>query len=349
MIEKSLELMETNSLKLLSLVVACVAFAQEPAAPPPKKKMGQRIVRPGAADPAVKRQMSDLKPVAEIPIPGVPDWQVITKDAFWVSNAPKDTLHRVDVKTNQVTTIEVGKRPCSGLAEGFGSIWVPLCGERGTGAGKGVARVDQKTLKVVATVPVGPWDSEGQIAASKEAVWVVTDKSSVLSKIDPKTNQVVAEVKIAPGSVSPLFYEGFIWVASNESSKLVQVDPKKAVVVKVIETGPKPRFLTGGAGSVWTLNQGDGTVSRIDVKSGQVVATIEAGIPGGGGEATFGEDSVWFTVFDFPITQIDAKSNKVVRQWAGPGGDAIRYGHGQIWLSNLRQQNIWRLDPKQMR
>ncbi len=336
---------------MTAAAVLAMGLGQE--TPPPgsgpgvPKKRPQRIVRPGVKDEAAKRKMEDLKPIAEIPVPGVPDWQVVTKDALWVSNGPKDTVHRIDAKTNQVTTIEVGKRPCSGLAEGFGSVWVPLCGERGTGAGKGVARVDQQTNKVIATVPAGPWDSEGQIAASKEAVWVVTDKKSVLAKIDPKTNKVVKEIEIAPGSVSPLFYEGFIWVASNESSKLIKVDPKKGEVVQEIATGPKPRFLTGGAGSIWTLNQGDGTVSRISAKTGTVEATIEAGIPGGGGEAAFGEGYVWFTVFEFPITQIDPKTNKVVKQWAGPGGDAIRVGHGSVWLSNLRQQNLWRIDPKQ--
>ncbi|GAB4411791.1 MAG: hypothetical protein OHK0021_20560 [Bryobacter sp.] len=333
-----------KKLLLWSALGAAVFFAQEA----PQKKRPPRIPRPGVEDASVKHPMSEVQPIVEVSIPGVPDWQVITEDAFWVSNGPKDTLHRVDAKTHEQTTISVGKRPCSGLAAGFGSVWVPLCGERGTGEGKGVARVDQKTLQVVATVPVGPWDSEGQIAASPEGVWVVTDKSSKLVRINAKTNQVDAEVEIAPGSVSPLYYEGFVWVASNESSKLVQVDPKTAKVVKEIATGPRPRFLTGGADSVWTLNQGDGTVSRINVKTGNVDATIAAGIPGGGGEATFGGGYVWFTVFEFPITKIDPKTNKVVGQWGGPGGDAIRFGHGSVWLSNLRQQNIWRIDPSKL-
>jgi hypothetical protein len=30
------------------------------------------------------------------------------------------------------------------------------------------------------------------------------------------------------------------------------------------------------------------------------------------------------------------------------GGDAIRVGHGSVWLSNLRQGNVWRLDPKRI-
>jgi hypothetical protein len=36
-----------------------------------------------------------------------------------------------DPKTNQVVAaIEVGKRPCSGPAAGFGSVWAPVCGDR---------------------------------------------------------------------------------------------------------------------------------------------------------------------------------------------------------------------------
>jgi hypothetical protein len=130
-------------LKLVLTAAAVAAFGlclvgQEapPAGAPPKKKMGQRIVRPGVQDAAAKRNMADLKPIVEVSVPGVPDWQVITKDAFYVSNGPKNTLHRIDAKTHEQTTIEVGKRPCSGLTEGFGSVWVPLCGERGTGEGK---------------------------------------------------------------------------------------------------------------------------------------------------------------------------------------------------------------------
>ena len=81
--------------------------------------------------PGVKHEMTAITPAAVFPIPGTPDWQVMTEDAVWVSNGPKNTVHRLDSKTNEaVAAIEVGKRPCSGLAAGFGSVWVPLCGDR---------------------------------------------------------------------------------------------------------------------------------------------------------------------------------------------------------------------------
>jgi hypothetical protein len=88
-------------------------------------------------------------------------------------------------------------------------------------------------------------------------------------------------------------------------------------------------------------------VSRIDVKSRKLITNIDIGAPGGGGEIAFGEGAVWVTLFEIPLTQIDPETNKVVKQWFGAGGDAVRVGHGSVWLSNLREQNVWRLDPKQ--
>lgn len=340
-----------NRLALLALSGA-VLMAQEappPGAPKKKGPGGPRIVRPGVNTPGVRRGMDTVKPVAEVSIPGVPDWQVVTKDSLWVSNGPKNTVHRIDAKTNQISAvIEAGARPCSGLTSGFGSVWVPLCGERGTGKGKGFARVDMKTNKVIATIPVGPADSEGGVTVSKDAVWIVSDAKGVLSRIDPKTNKVVAEITVPAGSVAVEYAEGAVWVTANKSGKLVKVDAKKNTVIKEIEVGPQPRFVTSGAGSVWTVNQGDGTVTRVDAKTDAILAKVEAGIPGGGGEVSYGGGGLWVTVFDIPITFIDGKTNQVTKQWTGPGGDAIRFGHNSVWLSNLRQQNVWRIDAKKL-
>ncbi len=320
------------------LIAACLTLliqAQEPKAPkePP---------RPGVSTPGVKRQLSSIAPVAVFDVEsGTPDWQVMTDDAVWVTNAKRNVIHRLDVKSNKIAaTITAGRQPCSGLAAGFGSIWVPNCGD------KTISRVDIRTNKVVATVPVGPAESEGGIAASEDAVWLVTDPKGALSRIDPKTNSVAATIAIPPGSAAVQYGGGAIWVTTPAQNTLTRVDAKTNQVTGSIPVGPGPRFETFGAGSVWTLNQGDGTISRVDAKSGKLIATIEAGIPGSGGEIAFGLGRVWATVFQIPITEIDPKTNQVVRQWVGDGGDSIRAGHGSVWLSNLRAHNVWRIDPK---
>src|SRR5262245_31992465 len=79
----------------LALLVVPSVFAQQtqrPARPP----------RPGVTEPGVQRAMSTVTPTAVFPIEGTPDWQVITEDAVWVANGPKNTIHRLDPKTNSV-------------------------------------------------------------------------------------------------------------------------------------------------------------------------------------------------------------------------------------------------------
>ena len=52
------------------------------------------------------------------------------------------------------------------------------------------------------------------------------------------------------------------------------------------------------------------------------------------------------TSFGYPLSRIDPDTNKVVQQFTGAGGDAVRAGRGSVWLCDLRGGKIWRLDPK---
>jgi virginiamycin B lyase len=321
-------------MNVLLLAISFLSFYQ--GAPPQQKRL-PRPPKPGVSTPGVKREMAAIKPDAVFPVEGAPDWQVLTDDAVWVTSSPKNAVYRLDVNTNKVVAvITVGKKPCSGLAAGFGSVWVPNCGD------KTLSRIDIQTNQVTATLPFGPADSEGGIAASPDSVWMLSDKKGVLSRIDPASGKVTAEIAVTPNSASCIYAEGSVWITTPEKNLLTRVDPKTNRVASTIEVGPGPRFLTAGAGSIWTLNQGDGTVSRVDAKTNKLLANIEAGIPGSGGEIAFGAGHVWATVFQIPVTEIDPAKNAVVKQWVGAGGDSIRVGHGSIWLSNLRDQNVWR-------
>lgn len=298
--------------------------------------------KPGVTTPGVRIPMASLKPDAVFSVPGAPDW-IAVGHSVWISDKPKNAVLRLDPKTNKVAdTIAVGSKPCSGLTIGFGSLWVPNCGEQS------ISRVDLKTGKVTATFPLGIANSEGGIAATADSVWILTDKNGTLARIDPATNKVVAEAYVAPGSYVVAYGEKALWCTSTEQNVVSRVDPWTNLVIATIPVGKKPRFLTVGEGGVWTLNQEDGSVSRIDPKTNKVVATIQVGVPGGGGDISAGEGSVWVTSFGYPISRIDPATNKVVQQFVGEGGDAIRAGLGSVWLSNLRAQTVWRIDPKRI-
>lgn len=329
------------SLLIATLTSPSSAWSQATAAPAAKP------VRKGVATPGVSRSMLAIEKTAEFKIAGSPDWSVVTKDSVWVTTGRADHVVQMVAATNKVGFIVDVARPCSGLAEGFGSVWAPSCKDHE------VMRIDPATGKVIAKIAADPANSEGGITVGDGSVWIVTKPAGAektnptLVRIDPATNAVVKSFPLPSKSENPMFSDGFIWVTSYGHDQLLKVDPYEGKVLKVIPVGPKPRFLTAGAGSIWTLNQGDGSVSRVDATSGNVVATIECGVPGGGGEITFGDGFVWATMFDFPLTKIDPATSKVAAQWGGPGGDGIRFGHHSVWLSNGAMGSVWRLSPDQ--
>lgn len=318
------------------ILLSAVAFGNQAAAQGPPVK----LVGPGVKTPGIVRPLSALHPVTVYTVEGSPDWSVMTKDAVWVASARVNHVVQLLPATGRVGLMADVQKPCSGLAYGFGSVWVPSCGAHT------LMRLDEATGKVTAEIAADPANSEGGITVGDGSIWMVVKPSSLV-RVDPQTNKVVATLALPSGSENPAFGDGFVWVSSFAHDQLLKVDPKSKTIVATIAVGPKPRFLTVGAGSVWTLNQGDGTISRVDMKIGKVVATIACGIPGEGGEITFGAGSIWAALFDFPLTQVDAKTNLPVKQWAGQGGDGVRFGFGSVWLSNLRQETVWRLSPEQ--
>jgi virginiamycin B lyase len=315
---------------LLAVLTACqIVLAQKPGT-------ATNIPIPGMKE--VQVPFSSLKSIAAFKVGGTADWVLVTDDAVWVATTRPNTVQRIDPATNRVVSkVSLTGEACSGLAIGFGSIWVPLCSKKPV-----LVRVDAVKNKVSAMLPVGPAGPEGGIAVSGDSIWIITDKNGTLIRIDPDTGTVRQKIRIPPGSYNPLFSDGVIWITGFDSNVLTAVDAVTGEVLVSIPVGPKPRFLTAGGGSVWTLNQGNGTVSRVDEKTRKLTATITAGIPGLGGDICYGADSVWASVFDVPLTRIDSQTNKVLRQWVGPGGDSLRFGHDSIWLTDYHKGLVWR-------
>ena len=320
--------------KLLTILIGCCSLA---AFQTPSHK---RAPKPGVQTPGVQIPMSKLKPLASFSIPGAPDWIAVGEDV-WVSNKPKSNVTRLDPKSNTVKQVITGlNKPCSGLAIGFGSLWVPNCGDHT------LARIDLKTGQITNTIATGIANSEGGIAVGSGSVWMLTDEHGSLARFDPHSNKLTVTIALKNGCYVPVFGYGSIWVSCTKQNSVIRVDPNSNQIISETPVGPEPRFITVGEGGVWTLNQGDGSVTRLSPHDGKVEATIELGIPGEGGDISAGEGSVWATTMGLPITRIDPKTNKVVQQFVGPGGDALRAEGGSVWLSNYMLGTELRFDPK---
>ena len=323
-------------------VAGWCAWATHAQTPAPNQEARQRPSFPpktGVETPGIQHNIAELTPIATIPVEGHPDWMAVAENGVWVTSSNVNHVVWLDAGTDKAGTIVTVSEPCSGLVLSFGSLWIPSCGDHT------VVRVNAETGAVEATIQAGPADSEGGIAAGAGSVWIVTTKDGDLARIDPRTNTVTAHISIPAGSFNPIFDHDSLWVSSNAGGNLIRVDPKENTVVSQTPVGPMPRFLVAGAGSIWVLNQGDGTIARVDETNARRTAVIAAGIPGFGGEIAFGGGAVWATVFDFPITRIDAATGAITGQWRGAGGDSIRYGLGTIWLSSYKGAKVMRLTP----
>lgn len=301
-----------------------------------------KIPKPGVR--SVQAPFASLKPSATIRIGGTADWVLVTNDAVWVAGSKPYSVQRIDPITNRIVAkVVLPGEACSGLAFGFGSLWIPVCGKKPS-----LVRVDVDENAVIATLPVPAVEAEGGITTSTDSVWLVTDKNGTLSRIDPSTNSVRQEVSIPPDSYNPIFSNGIVWVTGVGRGVLTAVDASTGSVLDSVPVGSKPRFLTAGGDSIWTLNQGDGTVSRVDENSKRVIATVQLGIPGTGGDIDYGADSIWLTVFDVPLTRVNATTNRVVKQWIGKGGDSLRFGFGSLWITDYKKGLLSRISTQEV-
>lgn len=259
-------------------------------------------------------------------------------DAVWLRDGSAGTVIRVGAKDNKLSApVSIGK-PCASLVSAFTSVWVPSCGDRT------VVRINPADLKVSAKAGVEVADGDGRIATGLGSIWVVTDRKGVLTRIDPDTNQPVAEIHVAGGAAAVLFHSDALWVTSGAGKKLTRINPNNNEIVEAVDVGPEPVRLAATDDAVWTLNRGDGSVTRVDSKTNKAVVTISIGKDVAAGDIAAGEGSVWISAPGVPLVRIDPRTNKVAQRFIGDGGGAVFVAHGSLWLAAGSQ--TLRLDPK---
>jgi YVTN family beta-propeller protein len=293
---------------------------------------------PAVAPRPVVRAMADLAIDATIKVGKTADWVAITAGKVWVGSTGPNAVNEIDPKTNTVFSIALPGRPCAGLSADRHSIWIPLCGPTPQ-----LAQIDQKTRRLAKVFPVGPPAGEGSLAIGAGSLWLVTDKTGSLARIDPATGEVIHVIQLPAGSYNPVFAKGMLWVTHVDGADVSVVDPRTNSVVSTVAVGPNPRFTAAGAGAVWTLNQGDGTLSRINAKRREAAPPQPLETPGHGGDVAFFGGRVWTTMMRTPLTASDARTGLPLCQWKGEGGDSLNVGHGAVWLTNLRSGTVSRI------
>ena len=109
--------------------------------------------------------------------------------ALWVANSDNGTVSVIRPGVPKAQTIAVGAKPF-GIASGEGAVWV------GSSTDSTVTRIDPELGRVVKVIKTGVND-EGlyNIAAGAGGVWAADIYGDVV-RIDPRTNKVVARIRL---------------------------------------------------------------------------------------------------------------------------------------------------------
>lgn len=222
--------------------------------------------------------------------------------SVWVSSADyepgpveerqsRDAVFRVDPQTNRLAD-QIPLDPPTGVAFGHGSVW-SVSSAYGT-----LSRIDPASGEVVAKIKVGRGAVDVAVDEESGAVWVAGlylpkdydnyDPSedlgaNKLSRVDPKTNRVVAEIPVRAdaseangeatdgGAQNVAAGEGAVWVASVDG-RLLEVDPVTNEVVATVSLGDYSSDLAVTGGSVWVSGQNrSGTwLKRVDPRTVRV-------------------------------------------------------------------------------
>src|SRR6266481_2083754 len=125
---------------LLVLFTACQLIIAQTFAQP-------KIPKPGVKE--VQVPFASLKPSATFQLRGSADWVLVTENAVWVASTKPYAIVRIDPATNKIVArVAIPGEACSGIAYGFGSIWVPICGKN-----PALVRIDTAKNMISATLP----------------------------------------------------------------------------------------------------------------------------------------------------------------------------------------------------
>lgn len=228
----------------------------------------------------------------------------VGEEAVWVADG-RSTVVRLDPNTNTVAARVSVPSGAMNVAVGEGAVWA-------TGP-TALARIDPSRNRVTATAELG---APQGVAAGRGAVWVANRAGDgTLSRVDPKTMQVVAAAKVPP--------------LPGDQLGLPQEPAQVAV----------------GEGGVWVTDARVGTVSRLDTKSNRFTLTLSRIGPASRGLAT-GAGSVW-VVGDLQVSRADPSRRfpDTLEISDNPSPTGVAVGLGAAWITDLADDALIRVDP----
>jgi YVTN family beta-propeller protein len=193
----------------------------------------------------------------------------------WVGNhrgRPTGSVWRIDAETNEVVArIPVGARQFrdgpSWMTATADALWV------GVPNLDAVIRIDPDSSSIVASIPIPDGGVCGRLSADDDAVWLASGLcgDGALTRIDPRTNQVVARISSSHWNSTFTQTTGFgtIWLSTDGGP--FEIDPLTNDVVDRLAMAGDISFggdVAVADGSLWMHDAKSATLLRLEVPEG---------------------------------------------------------------------------------
>ena len=278
------------------------------------------------------------KALLTIRLDGYPDFLTADGDHVWVTNTNK--IQKLSISSSvPIQSVDV-PGPCGAPVIAAGYIFVASCKTRS------IYKINTRTAVIKKIIPTNIADLSGEIslAYGARSLWILSDSTGILSRINPRSGKLIATIKVLPHSYCAVYGYNSIWVSnSNAIGSVQRINPKTNSVTATIEVDAFPHFLVAGDQGVFTLNQQNGTVSHIDALTNKVIATISAHVAGSGGDIDAGKGKVWIRSKNgFPLLVLDEVKNQIIHTYLPLcGSGAVRIAGRYVWVSAHDIHTIW--------
>ena len=209
----------------------------------------------------------------------------------------RDAVSRIDPESGEtVVTIKVSRGPVS-LAVTPEVVWVVNFGMNG----ETVTQIDAKTNQIIGE-PVETGRAPLSMTVGDGSVWVANHDARTVTRLDPKNNQVAANIDLPSEPHRITYGEGSVWVSNWHDNSVSRIDPQtNQLIGEPIAIGFPAGNIVAGLGSVWVTSDyrvegdpADVVVVRIDPQTNQAVETIPIG--GHPIDVAVTEEAVWVSV-----------------------------------------------------
>lgn len=169
--------------------------------------------------------------------------------------------------------------------------------------------------------------------------------SARLSRLDVRTDRVVAVPQLSAAPASLAVGNGSLWIADASGNDLLRADISTGAVTDRIPLTAQPGAVAVGAGSVWVASTTGSSVTRVDMTTDSVTQVT----PVGGSVTTlaFVDGSLWAgDAANDAVLRVEPRSGQVDQAVAvGARPSAIAAGVGLIWVAGYDTGAIYAIDP----